>query len=468
MLAKFSKGRYHLLAYRLFKNYIGRSYKNFISQNSSNLSKTIINEAQNLSDILSALLFMLSEIFIIIFIYSMMLYINWKITLLLSLILFFNALLLVKTVSKKIKQEGTNKEKFQKVFYEVLNSTFGNFKMLKLKSDDDKILEKFSQASSGYAKSNITNETLGQFPRLFLEALGFIIVVFIVIYLIYKYQTDISGAMALISVFILGLYRLMPSANRILTSYNQIMFNYKALDIIHDDLIYEIENLGDEKIDFNNFIKLDSISFSYIKNKKVLQDISLNIRRGEKIAFIGESGSGKSTLADIIMGLYKPESGSIYVDETVLSSKNIKDWRKKIGYIPQNIYLFDGSVAENIAFDTDFDLQKVKKVLMQASLYDFLEKNHDGLDTKVGENGLKLSGGQKQRVAIARALYSNPDILILDEATSALDNETESKIMDEIYKIAEDKTLIIIAHRLSTISACDKIYTLKEGVIKSV
>ena len=466
MLSKFSKGRYHLLAYRLFENYLGRSYKNFVDENSSNLSKTIISEAQGITNILSSLLFIISEIFVVFFIYSMMLYMNWKITLFLSLILALNALLLVKTVSKRIKKEGKKREEYQKYFYEVLSTTFGNFKIIKLKSNDEKILEKFSHASFGFAKSNITNETLSHFPRLFLEAIGFIIVIFIIVYLVYKNQYDISGALPLISVFILGLYRLMPSANRILSGYNQILFYYKSLEIVHNDLIYEIEDLGNEKILFNESIKLNNLSFAYVENKPILKEISLSIKKGAKIGFIGESGSGKSTLVDIIMGLYRPKKGSVLIDSTQLNDGNIKSWRSRIGYIPQHIYLFDGSVAQNVAFDEEYDEDKVKDVLKKANLLEFLELYHDGINTKVGENGLKLSGGQKQRVAIARAFYNNPEILILDEATSALDNTTEAKIMEEIYSMSKDKTLIIIAHRLSTLEKCEKIYKLENGELQ--
>jgi ATP-binding cassette subfamily B protein len=197
----------------------------------------------------------------------------------------------------------------------------------------------------------------------------------------------------------------------------------------------------------------------------VLKNINLKIPKGEKIAFVGESGSGKSTLADIIMGLYKPVSGSICIDEIILNDKNVKSWRQKIGYIPQNIYLFDGAVAQNVAFDKNIDEEKVKDVLNKANILEFLETHHNGIYTEVGENGLKLSGGQKQRVAIARALYNDPEILVLDEATSALDNETEQKIMDEIYKVGKDKTMIIIAHRLSTVDRCDRIVRLENGEI---
>ena len=465
-LARFSQGRYHLLAYRLFENYMSMSYRDYIDKNSSDLNKTIISEAANLTNLISALLLMLSEVFVILFIYSMMLYVNYKITFLLTLLLGLNALLLTKTVSKTIKKAGEKRAGFQKKFFEIINSTLGNFKMIKLKSDDSKILSKFSKASYGYAKANITNQTLSQFPRLFLEAIGFSIVIFIIIYLIYKYQGDVSSMMALISMFILALYRLMPSVNRIMNSYNKVMFLYKSLDIVHNDLIYEAEELGDEEINFKEKIVLKNIVFYYNKDNIILNGISLTIQKGDSLAFVGESGSGKSTLVDIIIGLYKPIDGEIYIDNKKLTSKNLKYWRKKIGYIPQSVYLFDGTVAQNVAFDEkEYNEARVIKALKQANIYNFLVSNQDGINTKVGEGGIKLSGGQKQRIAIARALYSNPEVLVLDEATSALDNKTEEKIMEEIYDISKDKTLIIIAHRLSTIQRCNKVYKTRNGKI---
>lgn len=465
LLAKFSKGRYHLLAYRLFENYLGMSYRTFIDKNSADLSKAIINEAQNMTNLISGLLLMLSETFVVIFIYAIMLIINWKITLLISIILIVNAVLLVTTVSRAIKKSGIRREKHQKKFYEIIQSALGNFKMMKLTSNTESILEKFDHASSGYASANIRNETLIHFPRLFLEALGFGIIIFMVIYLIYKYQSDISGALALISMFVLGLYRLMPSANRILTGYNQILFYKSSLDIIHNDLMYDAEKLQDAPVVYNQSLQLDHISFEYDESKPVLRDINLTIHKGEKIAFIGESGSGKSTLIDLITGLYRPKHGTITVDGVPLNESNIKAWRSKIGYIPQSIYLFDGTVVQNVAFGRKVDEEKIRHVLRQANILDFLETDHDGIHTMVGDGGIKLSGGQRQRIAIARALYSDPEVLVLDEATSALDTDTEAKIMEEIYKISETKTLIVIAHRLSTTKGCTAIHTLKANTI---
>lgn len=468
LLAKFSKGRYHLIAYRLFENYLGMSYRAFIEKNSSELSKAIINEAQNMTALISGLLLMLSESFVVIFIYSIMLYINWKITLLISTILIVNAFFLMMTVSRAIKKAGISREEHQKKFFEIIQSSLGNFKLMKLTSNTELILEKFDQASSGYAQANIRNETLSHFPRLFLEALGFGIVIFMVIYLVNKYQSDISGTLALISMFVLGLYRLMPSANRILSGYNQILFYKSSLDIIHNDLMYDAEYLQDIPITFKHSVKLDHVYFEYNENKSILEDLSLTIHKGDKIAFIGESGSGKSTLIDLIIGLYRPKSGTICVDDIALNESNIKAWRSKIGYIPQSIYLFDGTVAQNVAFGKSINDVQIKESLRQANILEFLETHHEGINTLVGEGGIKLSGGQRQRIAIARALYGNPEILVLDEATSALDADTEAKIMEEIYKICENKTLMVIAHRLSTIKGCKKIYRLENKQIITI
>ena len=463
LLNRFSQSRYAIIAYRLFENYMGMSYKRFIEKNTSSMSHNIVNEANNVVHILSSFLFVMSEVFVIVFIYSMLIYVNWKMTLLLTLFLGVNIILMKIFISTKIKKAGEERAFFQEKFFKILTETFRNFKLIKLKSKDEEILDEFNQVSFNYAQANIKNATLSQFPRLFLEMLGFSLVVFIVVYLLLKYQQDISAALPILMVFVLGLYRLMPSVNRIVSGINEIIFRLKALEVVHNELIYEIEELGDEDISFNEKIELKNISFEYVKNKPILKNFNLTIKKGEKIGIIGESGSGKSTLVDIIIGLYRPNSGKVLIDNIELNEKNLKSWRKKIGYIPQMIALKDGSVAENVAFLEEVDEEKVKEALKKANLLEFLEKNHQGIYTKIGDNGIKLSGGQRQRLAIARAIYNDPQVLVLDEATSALDNETEKKIMDEIYKIGENKTMIIIAHRLSTLDRCERVVRVGES-----
>jgi ABC-type multidrug transport system fused ATPase/permease subunit len=251
--------------------------------------------------------------------------------------------------------------------------------------------------------------------------------------------------------------------NRIVTGYNTLLYYHRSIDVIDEELKTTQEDLGNKIIEFKDKIELTNVNFSY-QEKEVLCGINLTINKGEKIAFIGESGSGKSTLVDLIIGLYRFNQGEMKIDSVLVDESNLQNWRSQIGYIPQQVYLFDGTIAENVCFGRDLDKSLLETVLKHANILDFLQTKQ-GVNTLVGEGGVQLSGGQKQRVAIARALYGQPEILVLDEATSALDEETERKIMNEIYQISQDKTLIVIAHRLSTIKGCDKIYQLEDGVL---
>lgn len=464
LLVRFAQGRYHLLAFRLFQNYLGMPYKEFVNKNSSYLTKTIVTEAGSLTALIQNALFLISEVFVLIFIYAMLLYVNFKITLLLTAILLVKVLLLKYTISRKIKSEGTKRAEFQKNFYEIVNASFGNFKLIKLMTNEADILKRFGQSSIGFAKANITNGTLQHIPRLFLEAVGFGLMIFVIVYLILKYEQDIQAVIPMLSIYVMALYRLLPSINRILGSYNNILFQHKSLEIVHQELLYDVESLRDEPVSFSRTIELQNIHFAYEEDKPLFQGLSLTIRKGSKVAFVGESGAGKSTLVDIIIALYKPKSGRILIDNQELNEANILSWRRKVGYIPQSIYLFDGSVGENVAFGREMNEEKMIDSLKKANIWEFLQTK-EGLDTRVGEGGIILSGGQKQRIAIARALYGDPKLLVLDEATSALDNETEEKIMDEIYEASREKTLIIIAHRLSTIQRCEKVFRIENGVV---
>lgn len=461
---KFTIGKYHVLSYRLFKNYMRMPYKDFTTKNSSVLTKSIINEALNLVILLWSILLFMTESFVVVFIYIAMLYVNYKITLVLSLVLALNALLMLKVISKRIKRMGVLREDIQKKFYEIINKNFKNFKLIKLQKSDEQTLKSFSDISDEFAQINLKNNILNEIPKYFLELLGFSIIVLIMVYMLSLENGDISKSMAILSMFILALYRLLPSVNRLMLYYNKIIYYYRSLDVVYEDLMCETENLLENSIQFNDKLDLKNIIFEYEEGKQVLNSINLSIKKGSKIAFTGESGSGKSTLVDIIIGLHKPTQGSMSLDGIAIDSSNVQNWRSKIGYIPQDIYLFDGTVGENVAFGLSFNQEKIDKALKKAKIFDYLEQK-EGSDTLVGEGGIMLSGGQKQRIAIARALYGEPEVLVLDEATSALDTNVEAEIMKEIYEISEGRTLIIIAHRLSTIEHCDIIYNLDNGKI---
>ncbi len=463
LLARFSKGRYHAIAYKVFAKFLNTDYENFTQKNQSEILKSITGEVYNLSTMISSFLLMMSEIFVVLLLYTLMLLVNYKITLFLSLFMIINAFILIKVLSPIVKKAGLKREEAMKNFFEILNTNLNNFKLIKLKTKEDGVLNLFKTQSEIFARANITNESVSAMPRIYLEGVGFCVLVFIVVFLVFKNQSDISGILATISIFVLALYRLMPSANRIITSYHDLLYYRSSLDIIYQILKQKEESLGEEKINFEKELRLENLTFGYKDKKNLFTCLNLSIKKGEKIAFIGESGCGKSTLVDIIIGLLSPREGRVLLDENELNMKNVKNYRQKIGYIPQNIYLFNDSIAKNISFGDEVDEEKLQRVIKQANLEHFVKNLPQGVQTKVGDGGSNLSGGQKQRIAIARALYLDPEILVLDEATSALDTESEAKIMDEIYKISKDKTMIIIAHRLSTITRCDSIYRLENG-----
>ncbi|TXE88600.1 ABC transporter ATP-binding protein [Campylobacter volucris] len=466
LLARFSKGRYHTFACRIFNKYLHLEYENFTNKNQSELLKTITQEVFHLSTLISAFLLMLSESFVVFLLYTLLLVINYKITLALSVFLLLNAFILIKILSPLVKKASIAREEAMKNYFEILNTNLNNFKIIKLKTKEQSTQKLYEAQSKLFAKANISNESMSSIPRIYLEGIGFCMLCLIIVYLVLKYESDISSILATITIFVVALYRLMPSANRIITSYNEIIYYKNSLDIIYNILNEKEEKLGDEKITFQDKIELKKLFFAYQSKRNLFKGLNFTLKKNEKIAFIGKSGSGKSTLVDLIIGLLKPNDGAIFIDGVKLDESNIKSFRSKIGYIPQQIYLFNDSIAKNISFGEDIDEELLNQVIKQANLESFVKSLKHGVHTKVGDSGSFLSGGQRQRIAIARALYQKPEILVLDEATSALDQESEAKIMEEIYKISKNKTLIIIAHRLSTIQGCDRVFEVERGILK--
>jgi ABC-type multidrug transport system fused ATPase/permease subunit len=462
-LARFSNMRRHFIAYRLFSRYLMLSYRDFSHRNSAKMTKSITNDAGGTLTLINSFLNLVSEFSVVIILYGFLIVVNWKITTVLTVILAIKVFLLLKTVSKTIAKQGIKSAAKHSELFETINDSLGNFKLIKMLGNEKTLLERFAQASIGYAKAGQINIVLQNVPRILLETVGFTILIALVIYVVYKYN-DATFVLPIVSMFALALYRLLPSAQRIMLALNQLQFSMQSLRIVYADLTYDVEEEGDRPVAFDKAIELKRICFGFEPTKPILRDLDLTIEKGGKIGFVGESGSGKSTLVDLISGIYKPQSGAIEIDGSRLTNENIKSWRKKIGYIPQDVYLFDGSVGENVAFGYEYDENRAIEALKKANIYEFL-LTHEGLQTRVGEGGILLSGGQRQRIGIARALYGDPPILVLDEATSALDSQTEAKIMDEIYEAAQDKTLLAIAHRISTLSRCDTIYTLNQGYL---
>ncbi|MCI5209939.1 MAG: ABC transporter ATP-binding protein [Candidatus Electrothrix sp. ATG2] len=297
-----------------------------------------------------------------------------------------------------------------------------------------------------------------------MELAGFGLLIFALTLYIGLQETDIKSLLPVFSLFAVALYRLLPSVNRVVTSWNLILAGVGSLRVVHQELHQSQEVLGDQSISFSKEIILEDVSFSYDAASPVLQKINLRIRKGERLAIIGESGHGKSTLLDLIIGLLQTTEGRITVDGIEVTTENLRSWRKKIGYIPQAVYLFDGTVGENVVFGRAYNEERLLKVLRQANIWEFL-KTKKGLETMVGDAGVMLSGGQRQRIAIARALYGEPEVLVLDEATSGLDYFTEKNVVEELKNISKPSTLINVTHRVESIINGSTICEIRNGKV---
>lgn len=447
----------HIVMSRLFSHYAHIDYIHFVVRNSSVLKRTLIGESANIQNILKSVIEIVSELFVLLLLLGLVLYTDWKLSLILltvfsvvfySITLLLKAKILLIADERKIYGQGIHKQ---------VDETLRNFKFTKLIGAEKIKTILFEENSYGLYRVSTAFGILSQFPKYILETLGLIIIVGIIFYLVQTSSSD--SLISTLGVYAIAFYRTLPALNKIIISFNSFQFFKNTIDLVSQELKIEREDYKDEhNVLFKEKIELKNLTFGYKDTTSLFSEFNISISKGQKIAITGSSGCGKSTLVDLFMGILKPQKGILSVDGYEINDKNMKAWRQKFGYIPQEIYLYDASVADNVAFGRDYDEERVIEVLKQANIYEYLQTKN-GIETLVGEAGIQLSGGQKQRIGIARALYQNPDILVLDEATSALDSKTEEKIMDEIYRICKDKTLIIIAHRLSTIEQCDdKVY----------
>jgi ATP-binding cassette subfamily B protein len=467
MLGRFSYGRYHKLSNKLFKQYLYAPYKKFLHIDSSSIYRAIINEAIGTSQLLVSVMNMLSESLIIILLYLLLLYVNLKATIIITIFFLLLLSIIFLFITKKMEAVSSDKSRNLKKTYDILTNFFYNFKFLKLTSSENFFFKKFDKYVNNVTNAYIKNYTISNIPRLFLETIGFTVIIIFFLYILFYNHASLSFAITFISIYILALYRMLPSFNRLLSNYNTILFNYKSIEIISNELHSPIEQIGSKHLSLRKEIKIDNLSFYYNADKYILKNINMTIRKGSKIGIIGKSGSGKSTLLDLIMAFHTPISGRILIDDVELNCDIINSWRNIIGYIPQNIYLFNDTIEQNILFGRQLNKEQLAKVLQQAHIKYLLDENSKR-ERYIGEGGLMLSGGERQRIAIARALYGNPEVLIMDEATNSLDLEVENEIMEDIFNECVEKTIIVVSHRLNTVERCDNVYKLIDGYIKMV
>lgn len=328
---------------------------------------------------------------------------------------------------------------------------------------------RFNRIEHRFRDAQARSQFIGTFPRLAVEAIGMLMLIALALYFAGQGR-DLNSLLPLLGVLAVGSAKLMPLVQQVYAGWSSVAASRASVGDVLAHLDFEPERQeGAGAVGFEREIRLDGVGFRYASgsgHKSVLEDISLTIRRGERLGVMGATGSGKSTLVDLIMGLLFPETGTFAVDGTVVTSRNAAAWQRHLAHVPQTIYLSDASIAENIAFGVDaskIDMERVQQAARAAQIHEHIAGLPDGYRTLVGERGVRLSGGQRQRIGIARALYKHVDVLVLDEATSALDDDTEAKVMKAIDEWSTGMTVIMIAHRLTTMQWCDRIIELKQG-----
>jgi len=461
---------------RLLESYLRQTYSWFLDKHSGDMGKGILSEvAETVHYSLTPLLAMISQLFLTILLIILIVLVNPLVAIITLLFLLVLNLLIFNKVKNWIKLIGINKVKHNQRRYKTVVEAFGAIKEIKLSGIEKIYSNKFSSAANDFSTANSNVQIVSILPKYLLEALSF---GFLILFVLYNLSlgNNLTEVLPVLSMFAFAALRLIPAFQQIFSSLNKINISTKGLDNIlyrlNENKNLKISKKTNNSFQIKNKIEINNLNFIYPNSNRIaLNKINLSIQSGKKIGIVGSTGSGKTTLIDILLGLLKPTNGEISLDGNEISKLGIRDWQNSIGYVPQNIFLSDKTIAENIAFGLsleELDIERVKEVCKIASLHKFItEELEQSYFTEVGERGIRLSGGQRQRIGIARALYNNPSLLVLDEATSALDNLTEKIIIESIANHSKNITTIIIAHRLNTIKNCDCIYYLEKGEIKS-
>ena len=460
---------------RLLERYMSQSYSWYLTRNSAEFSRNILEEIGTvIGNGVSTVLNLIARSTVVIAILILLILANPKIASIVGIALSLYYFIIYKLASKYVTLMGEERFKKNQTLFRSVAEAFGAIKEIKIGRLEQVYIKRFSDPAKIIAKNLATSSVIQVLPRFVLEAIAFGGIMLLIIYQM-KVSGSFNNALPVISLYAFAGYRLMPALHEIYGSFSKFDFIIPSVNRIYDDFLnLKILNVNDnqENILFKKTIKLKNVSYEYPDSSRTaLQNISLTIPVNTIVGLVGATGSGKTTTADIILGLLEPKEGSLEIDGKIINNQNIRSWQRCIGYVPQFIYLSDDTVAANIAFGIDqknIDLEAVEKASKIANLHDFvINELPMQYQTTIGERGVRLSGGQRQRIGIARALYHNPQILIFDEATNALDNLTEKAVMDAVNKLGKNITIILIAHRLNTLKKCDKIYILDKGELKN-
>ena len=469
---RFASLQRHYFSTRLLKTYLQQNYEFFIQRNSATLAKNILSEVDQLiwTMILPALTLMSYGVVLLSMVGILLLYDPlMAIATAFVLGLFYASIYML--VRKKLTQIGQEFTQANKERYQTCQEALAGIKDVMINNAEHGYIKQFEESSRVFARHIATRETLGQVPLNVIETVGYGCLIGLAMLLVVSGK-EVSHILPVLGLYGFAAYRMLPAAQNMYRAISQIKFSEQVLSVLKPEFALEkdelkhIEKDSTQYLKFENSIRLENISFAYPNRieSPILNNFSLEVNKNASLGIVGKSGSGKSTLMDIMLGLLFPQQGKVYIDDVELTADNITQWRDLVGYVPQNIYLADKSIAENIAFGVakiDIDLKRVEFVARQAQIDDFIQSQLPlGYHTLVGERGVMLSGGQRQRIGIARALYKNPQVLFMDEATSALDTETEQAVNEAIQNLNGKMTMVIIAHRESAVAQCNQILKL--------
>ena len=463
----------HSMCERILKMYLYQPYSWFLNRHSAELGKTILSEVSIvIGNGVHTMLDLTAKSIVALTLIILLIIVDPKLAFMVSFILSFAYTIIYRFARNYLSKIGHERVEANQQRFKSISDAFGAAKELKLGGLEQSFINQFKIPAKTFAKHQASSQIIKHLPRYFLEAVAFGGMLLIILYLIINRGT-FTNAIPVIALYVFAGYRLMPALQQIFGSITQLRFVNPAIESMYKDIrsLAKYEDQKEKKsITFNSKINLKNIHYNYPNSSRTsLTDICLSINASTTVGIVGITGSGKTTIVDIILGLLQPQLGTLKVDDRIINKDNIRTWQNLIGYVPQNIYLSDGTIASNIAFGVphhEINQEAVEKAAKIAKLHTFvINELPKKYLTNIGERGIRLSGGQRQRIGIARALYHNPKVLILDEATSSLDNITEQSVMNEVHNIKRGMTIIMIAHRLSTVKKCDKIFVIKNGTL---
>lgn len=463
----------HLLSARLIERYVGRPYAFFLTRNSAELVKNILSEVTSVvHGLLIPSLQIAAKGLVALFLAGLLLFADPWLAIGVALVLGGAYAAIYLLVHGFLGRLGEVRNEANTRRFTAASSVLSGIKEIKLYQRADFFLKGYEGASMLFARNSSTHQIIAQLPRYVLEVLAMGGAIIIILYLIAS-RGQLDQSLPLIGLYVLAGYRLMPALQQIFVSLASLRFTTQSLDLLVRDMA--VADAGEAPASVQKAvpplvesIRLVDVTFTYPgATEPAIRVPQLIIPAKKSVAFVGTTGAGKSTIVDILCGLLTPEAGSVMVDGTRIDRDNVLSWQAHIGYVPQQIYLIDDTIARNIAFglpDEQVDMERVEAASRAASLHEFVARDlEQGYATVVGERGVRLSGGERQRIGIARALYHDPDVLVFDEATAALDTHTESAVMQAIDALSGTKTLIMIAHRLATVRNCDEIFVIEKG-----